>query len=215
MNTPTTTQDALTTDELNALVAQFRSLRPTPCRNKALILAMADAGLRLAEALALELRDLRTDAGEITHIDIRKGKGARPRRVGTTPRLQIALLRWLEVRRGLAIPGPILFCSISGGRSGGLAPGQPLEPGRALSPRYAQQLVQREARRADIPRRVTPHTLRHTFATRLLRSCGNLETVRKAMGHRSITTTSAYYSHLVQDDVDQAVAGLGLEDGKE
>ncbi len=61
--------------------------------------------------------------------------------------------------------------------------------------------------------RVTPHTLRHTFATRLLRATGNLEIVRKALGHASVATTADTYAHLVQDDVDRGIRSLSPGDG--
>jgi len=64
------------------------------------------------------------------------------------------------------------------------------------------------ARRAGIARHVTPHTLRHTFATHLLRKTGNPELVRKALRHARITTTAQIYFHLVASDVEEAVRGL-------
>jgi site-specific recombinase XerD len=64
------------------------------------------------------------------------------------------------------------------------------------------------ADRAGIESRVTPHTLTHTFATRLLRTTGNLELTRKAPRHSHIQTTVATYAHLVQEDVDRGIRQL-------
>lgn len=208
-------QDALTEDELRALMATFSTRSPNALRGAALVATMAEAGLRLSELLALRLEDLRYDAGVLVKIVVQNGKGGRPRTLQVSPRLLIPLARWLEARKDLEIPGPWIFCTFHGGTLEGFGVRQELEPGRTLSPRYVQQLVARQAKKAGIQRRVTPHTLRHTFATRLLRSCGNLETVRKAMGHTSILTTSDYYAHLVQDDVDTAITELGtLPEGR-
>ena len=55
--------------------------------------------------------------------------------------------------------------------------------------------------------------MRHTFATRLLRATGNLEIVRKALGHASVATTADTYAHLVQDDVDRGIRSLSPGDG--
>jgi len=67
-------------------------------------------------------------------------------------------------------------------------------------------MVARLARKAGNERKVYPHLLRHTFATGLLRSCQNLETVRKALGHSMVSTTGIY-THLVDDDVKEAMRG--------
>ena len=82
------------------------------------------------------------------------------------------------------------------------------ESGRPVHEGYVRQLVRRLARRSDIPTRVTPHTLRHTFATRLLRVTGNVELTRKALRHASIQTTIETYAHLVQEDVDRGIRAL-------
>jgi len=96
-----------------------------------------------------------------------------------------------EARSELGLGRGPLFCTISSGTAGGhwVQDGQALEPGRPISTEYVRQLVHRLARRAGIPTRVTPHTLRHTFATRLLRVTGKVELTRKALRHANIQTT--------------------------
>ena len=73
---------------------------------------------------------------------------------------------------------------------------------------YVRGLVKRVAAKAGIQRNISPHTLRHTFATRFLRATGNLELTRKALRHARIQTTAEIYSHLVQEDVDAGIKQL-------
>jgi site-specific recombinase XerD len=70
------------------------------------------------------------------------------------------------------------------------------KPGRPISTEYVRQLVHRLALGAGIATRVTPHTLSHTFATRLLRVTGNVELTRKALRHANIHATAETYARL-------------------
>jgi site-specific recombinase XerC len=119
---------------------------------------MADAGLRVSEALALRTQDLRRESGRITAITVHAGKGDKDRAVYTTPQLSDKILRWLDARAGLGVGKGLVFCRIKGGA------GQP------LGVRTVQGLVEHLAREAGIEKRVSPHTLRHTSATRTLRT---------------------------------------------
>ena len=118
-----------------------------------------------------------------------------------------------EGEQGGSAPG------LSGVTECGFArPGRKLERGRAVSTGYVRQLVKRLTDRAGLEKMVSPHTLRHTFATRFLRATGNLELTRKALRHARIQTTAEIYSHLVQEDVDQGIRSLpgnGDEDAQE
>jgi len=203
-------QDALTEEQLDALLGAVSTRYPSGKRNLALLLAMADAGLRVSEAVALRTTDLVAEGGQYTHLNIRRGKGGKPGRVALTVRAAAKLGAWLEAQAKMGFGKGYVFCTISEGRAGGhWADGrQRLEPGRPVSTEYVRQLVRRMADRAGIESRVTPHTLRHTFATRLLRTTGNLELTRKALRHSHIQTTVATYAHLVQGDVDREIRQL-------
>ena len=207
----TSAEDVLSEEELDNLLSQISTRTPTGKRNLALLRLMADTGLRVSEAVAVETRDIIEQAGQLTGVRIRNGKGGKKGRTALTPTAAVALARWLAERKSLGLSNGAVFCTISKGRAAGYyaKDGQGLQPGRAISPRYVQQVVKRMAERAGIERSISPHTLRHTFATRLLRSCGNLEVVRKACRHSDIRTTAAIYSHLVQEDVDAAILELG------
>ena len=199
-----TAQDALTEEELDRLLAQPNPRCPTGRRNLALLLAMADAGLRAGEATALTTRDLVVEGGQITHVRIRNGKGGKTAKQPLTLRAAAKRGTWLERRTELGfLQGPI-FCTISKGRSAGhfAGEGDELQPGRAVSTVYVRQLVKRLGRQAGIERDISPHALRHTAITRYLRATGNLELTRKYARHANMQTTARIYSHLVQEDVD-------------
>ena len=204
-------QDALTEEQLDAVLGAVNAHTTTGKRNLALLLVMADAGLRVSEATGLWTTGLVVQDDRPTHVDIRYGKGGRPGRVALTARAANAMATWLEVRAQLGLDHGALFCTISSGTAGGhwARDGQELEPGRPVSTEYVRQLVHRLAQRAGIATRVTPHTLRHTFATRLLRVTGNVELTRKALRHANIQTTIETYAHLVQEDVDEGIQMLG------
>ena len=203
-------QDALTEEQLDALLDTLNARYPSGRRNLALLLAMADAGLRVSEAVSLKTTDLVVEGGQYTHVNIRRGKGGKPGRVALTVRAAAKLGAWLDARAKMGFGKGYVFCTISKGTAGGhwADDVQRLQPGRPVSTEYVRQLVRRMADRAGIESRVTPHTLRHTFATRLLRTTGNLELTRKALRHSHIQTTVATYAHLVQEDVDRGIRQL-------
>ena len=82
----------------------------------------------------------------------------------------------------------------------------PTRDGGRLSTRYLRQLVSRLADRAELAEseKVSPHTLRHTFATDLYRETKNLRLVQKALGHASIQTTEIY-THVVDEELEEAL----------
>lgn len=130
-------------------------------------------GLRLSEALALETRDIDRGRGVII---VRHGKGARQRLVMLSPRLY-AVLRayWAQERP----PAPYLFSS--------------KETGRPISRDAVRKAMRQAAESAGIERRrVTPHLLRHSFATQLLEHGTDLRTIQVLLGHASIVSTVRY-----------------------
>lgn len=208
-----TAQDAMTEEELERLLATVNTTSPTGKRNLALFTLMADAGLRVGEALALETpKDLVREGGVITHVQVRHGKGDKQRRHVLTQRAAVRLGVWLEARAALGIGTGPVFCTVSKGQQrNGFGGDRTLEPGRALDSRYVRYLVDRKAKEAGIERHITPHTFRHTFATDMLRKTGNLELTRKALNHAHVSTTAKVYSHLQDRDVEEAIKALRPE----
>jgi len=144
-------------------------------RNAAMVVAlMARAGLRVSEVVGLDLKDLeiRERSGWAT---IREGKGLKARQVPLSLHVRKALSRYLEARPDTAAGA--VFVS---------------DNGSGLSARSIQRMVKGAAQRAGIDQDVTPHLLRHTFASRFLRKGGDLATLRDILGHANVDTTSRY-----------------------
>jgi site-specific recombinase XerD len=175
--------EILTTGEARRLLAAPSSTAPTGIRNRALLAVLYRAGLRAAEALALEKRDLDTALGSVS---VRHGKGDKHRTIGMDPAAFALVQRWLDCRTGLGIKGRVLFCTLDG---------------RPLQPSYVRALLPRLARKAGIDKRVHPHGLRHTFAAELAREGVPTNVIQAQLGHASLNTTSIYLSHISPVDL--------------
>ncbi|HWS13480.1 MAG TPA: tyrosine recombinase XerC [Rhodocyclaceae bacterium] len=147
-------------------------------RDKAMFELFYSSGLRLSELAGLDLGagvDLR--AGEVRVT----GKRSKTRTVPVGEKARQALSRWLEQREALARPGEqALFVSRRGTR---------------LSVRMIQMRLERWATRQGMGVRVHPHVLRHSFASHVLQSSGDLRAVQEMLGHANISTTQVY-THL-------------------
>jgi integrase/recombinase XerC len=161
-------------------MARLLSLKPKNAlewRDLALMELFYSSGLRLSELTALCLEDL-----DLTDAQVRVlGKGSKERILPVGKAAIAALTAWLGERAGLALPGErALFV----GRRG-----QP------LGARAVQLRVAACARAMGIPMHLHPHMLRHSFATHLLESSGDLRAVQELLGHASVSTTQVY-THL-------------------
>ena len=164
-------------------------------RDRALLELLYASGLRISEALGLDREDLSMDGGFVRVI----GKGDKERLV---PVGEVALA-WLE-RYEREARGTWLEQS----PPGGLARGGPvfLTPsGRRLARQQAWSMVKASARRAGLGDRVTPHTLRHSFATHLLEGGADLRIVQELLGHASISTTQIY-THVTGERIREIYA---------
>lgn len=160
----------LTKDEAAALLAQTNTSCPTGLRNRALLELLYRAGLRNGEARHLCPGHIRWAEGI---VEVRRGKGDKDRMVPVDQEV----LGWLRAWQAKRPPGRYFFCTLKGG---------------PLSARYLQQLVRRLASRAGIERAVTPHTLRHSYATSLLNDGFNIREVQELLGHADLSTTQIY-----------------------
>lgn len=145
---------------------------------------MLEAGLRSGELVALrpEHLDMLT-----CRLNVREGKGAKDRTLWISDDLRNLVGRWLELRP----QSEWLFCTRGGER---------------VLTRYLRTMVKRYAVRAGVSeaRRVTPHVLRHTFATDLLRETKNIRLVQKALGHSDVSTTMIY-THVFDEELEKAL----------
>ena len=139
-------------------------------RDRALLELLYASGLRVAECCGLDLEDVDRRHGTVRVL----GKGNRERMVPVGDAALAALDDYLEGRGAAA--GPLFRNS----------------RGKRLTTRSVHRIVRRRARAAGIDRRVTPHTLRHTFATHLLGEGADLRLIQELLGHRRLSTTQRY-----------------------
>ncbi len=141
---------------------------------------MLDTGLRVSELCALDIDDV--DKEDLSALVI-GGKGEKDRTVLFTEATVGVLEKW----------EPIRDARLSLSQEEGLRAMFVSSRGRRINPRSIQKMVDRLADSADIPRsRLSPHTLRHTFATGLLERGADLVTIQRLLGHSSIATTRVY-----------------------
>jgi integrase/recombinase XerD len=172
----------------------------TALRNRALVELLYAAGLRVSEALGLDRRDLSTDGAFVRVV----GKGDRERLV---PVGDVAL-EWLA--RYLAWPRPAWLAAAGSAAATRTADDAdaPLfvtPRGRRLGRQQAWAVVKASAEQAGLGDRVSPHTLRHSFATHLLEGGADLRVVQELLGHASISTTQLY-THLTGERIREVYA---------
>jgi site-specific recombinase XerD len=178
----------LSADELRRL---FEVVAHHP-GHKALLMTLYGAGLRISEALQLKPADL--DSQRML-IHVRGGKGNKDRMVKLSAQL-LAALRDAWRARAARDPGSWIFPQVG-------------HPDRAMESGTAQRIVARAARRAGMAKRVTPHTLRHSYATHLLDAGVDLRTIQLLLGHTNLKTTSLY-THVSQARLRTAASPLDL-----
>jgi integrase/recombinase XerD len=171
-----TLPETLTVREVEALVAAPAIEDPLGWRDRALLELAYGAGLRVSEVCGLGLRDLLLTEGLVRIL----GKGGKQRLVPIGRTTIGAVSVYLHSLR------PTLDRGGSGGRVLLNARGEP------LSRVGAWGIVKRAAERAGLTKRVTPHTLRHSFATHLLEGGADLRAVQEMLGHADLSTTQIY-----------------------
>lgn len=170
----------LTLQEVDALEAAIDQSLPEGRRDHAMIEVLYSCGLRVSELCGLQLSDLFLDEGFLRVT----GKGNKQRLVPVSPKAVGELRRWIDERRLIDIrPGEEDYVFVSHRR------------GRHLSRITVFHNLQAYARLAGIEKNISPHTLRHTFATHLLEGGANLRAIQTMLGHESIATTQLY-THL-------------------
>ncbi len=159
----------------------------TPLRDRALLELMYAAGLRASEVVGVDLQDLDWSASQLrVH-----GKGSKERLSLFGETCRVALLQYLEKER-IAPPRSGEFALFTNPK------------GVRLSTRTVQNVVHRWSRSVGLPPDVTPHTLRHSFATHLLDGGADLKSVQQLLGHESLATTQVY-THISIQRLKEAV----------
>jgi integrase/recombinase XerC len=188
---------ALSAEQAVTLVAQSGDGSAMALRDRALLELFYSSGLRLSELTALDVHYFPAEAGQPASagwIDLAagevtvEGKGGRRRTVPIGTPARTVLADWLQARTQLKLHSARpLFVSARGAR---------------LAPRSVQARVGQLARQAALGVHVHPHVLRHSFASHLLQSSGDLRAVQELLGHANIATTQIYtkldWQHLAQ-----------------
>jgi integrase/recombinase XerD len=172
----------LSRDEVNRLLSQPSGDSVGALRDRALLETMYACGLRASEAIGLELSDLDLDDGTLRAY----GKGSKERLVPVGTAAVTALRAYLERGRPRLVgleDEPRVFLNLRG---------------RPLSRQGLYKIVQGHAASAGLADRMSPHTLRHTFATHLLAGGCDLRSLQEMLGHADIGTTQIY-THLTAD----------------
>lgn len=169
--------DLITAEELNRLMRAPSGNSLTTFRDRAILELLFSTGLRVSELCALQSDlDLTRDEFAV------RGKGDKVRVVFLSPTAKKAVLEYLKSSGGSINATDALFVSFSRANK---------EP-RRLTPRSVERIVKHYAIKAGITRRVTPHVIRHSFATDLLENGADLRSVQALLGHQNISTTQVY-----------------------
>lgn len=166
----------LDVDQASAFVS-VEGDQPQAVRDRAMLEFMYSAGVRLSELVDLNIADVDYDSG----MAVVTGKGSKQRQVPVGSEALAALKRWLPVRVSMAMPGETaMFVS---------------RRGKRISQRAVQQSFSRLSVSQGMDQNINPHMMRHSFASHMLESSGELRSVQKLLGHADIKTTQIY-THL-------------------
>ena len=166
----------LTLEEVESVLNQPDITKPTGLRDRAMIELLYATGMRVTELISLSLGDVNTQMGFLRCF----GKGSKERIIPVNSSAISYLNTYLANTRSVLLKGKqsdILFVNSRGGR---------------LSRQAFWKAIKKYAKMAKINKQITPHTLRHTFATHLIENGADLRAVQEMLGHADISTTQIY-----------------------
>ena len=197
----------LTNEELERLLKSPDVNTMAGLRDRALIELLFSTGLRVSELAALDRKMLSTETGEMRVV----GKGQKERIVFISERAREWMAQYLQRRQD---ENPAAFVGYRG-KGTGDHPSIKVElQATRLTPRSVDRIIQKHALASNIVKNITPHTLRHSFATDLLLNGADIRSVQTLLGHASITTTQVY-THITNQqlrEVHQRFHGKKLEE---
>lgn len=169
-------------EELKSLLDAMNLESPLGRRDRAILEVIYGTGLRVAEIIRMNINDVDFDEGEIKVL----GKGSKERIVLFGTHAKEALNNYINEGRPKLLSKkkmPAVFVNRRGGR---------------LTPRSVERMIVNYAKKAGLKKKVTPHTLRHSFATHLLSGGADLRMVQELLGHVSLSTTQVY-THITKE----------------
>jgi site-specific recombinase XerD len=164
--------ETLSVDEVRQMLQVWNQSNQASLRNQAILELLFSSGLRVSELVSLDVARVNLKTREFSV----RGKGSKDRLVFVSERASEAIKNYLSLR-GDSDPRAPLFVSDSGSR---------------LTTRSIQRIVAGSALKAGIVKKVTPHTMRHSFATSMLREGADIRSVQSLLGHSNIATTQIY-----------------------
>ena len=168
--------EVLSLEEIDAMIACIDMSKPEGHRNRAIIEMLYGSGLRVSELTDLRLSNIYRQEGYMRIL----GKGSKQRLVPISPVADEQLGYWLQDRNALDIkPESIDIVFLN-------------HYGRQLTRAMIFTIIKRLAQAAGITKTISPHTLRHSFATHLLQNGADLRIIQQLLGHESIVTTEIY-----------------------
>ncbi len=179
----------LTVNEVENLLSQPRGNEPAGLRDKAMLELLYATGIRVSELISLDINHINLDMGYIRCF----GKGSKERIVPVGSLARKCVHEYLQKGRPKLIKNrseKALFVN---------------QHGRRLTRQGFWKIIKKYATRAGIAKDITPHTLRHSFATHLLENGADLRSVQEMLGHADITTTQIY-THLTKGRLREVYA---------
>ena len=181
--------DVLTLDEQERLLNQFNLRYITPQRNKTMIQFLLNTGLRLSEMTNLEWKDINLMTGLVKVVE---GKGLKDRILWLDEESLTMLGKWKQRQFKEWGKSDLVFTT------------RTLRP---LDGKAVRSMIKTYSNKAGINKHITTHSLRHTFASDLLRDTKNIRIVQKALGHADISSTQIY-THIVDEELEEALKGF-------
>ncbi len=180
--------NVLSVEEIDAMVAQIDMSKNEGHRNRAIVEMLYGSGLRVSELVNLKLSNMYIAEGYM----LVEGKGSKQRLVPLSPEAIRQFLYWKEDRSNLDIkPEYADYAFLN-------------HYGRCLTRSMIFHIIKELAAQAGITKQISPHTLRHSFATHLLQNGADLRIIQQLLGHESITTTEIY-THIDIHDLREAI----------
>lgn len=178
----------LTTEEIDRMIDCIDLTKAEGQRNRAIIEMLYGSGLRVSELVNLRLSNMYLSEGYM----LVEGKGSKQRLVPISPEADKQFRFWLDDRCRLQIkPEAVDYAFLN-------------RRGNSLTRSMIFHIIKSLAEEAGIKKNISPHTLRHSFATHLLQNGADLRIIQQLLGHESITTTEIY-THIDIHDLRQAI----------